>query len=90
MNSLLARTCNVALFFANDQAIFDKICLLLQSRLVLQGLVANLPLSLQDFFVLKMLSAYDMYNINSNALQYTFTMEANTMNSDQTAPMGAV
>ena len=41
-------------------------------------------------FVLKMLSAYCVCCIYSNALQNTITTEANTTNPDQTAPTGAV
>ena len=38
----------------------------------------------------EMLSACYICCINSNALQHTFTLEANIMNPDQTAPKGAV
>ena len=38
------------------------------------------------FFVIKMSSAYFICCIYSNAHQKTFTMAANTMNVDQTAP----
>ena len=38
-----------------------------------------------SFFVQKMLYAYYVCCINSNALQINFIMEANTMNLDQTA-----
>ena len=41
-------------------------------------------------FVQKMLSAYYICSIYSNALQANFIMDANTMNPDQTAPKGAV
>ena len=43
-----------------------------------------------NIFVKKILSAYYFCCVNSNALQNTFSMEANTMNPDQTAPKGAV
>ena len=46
----------------------------------------EIPLSYQDFFDLKMLSAHYVSCINLNELQNTFTMEANAMNPDQTAP----
>ena len=43
-----------------------------------------------NMFLKRMLSAYYFCCINSNALQNTFSMEANTMNPDQTALKGAV
>ena len=48
------------------------------------------PIILPIIFVLKMLSAYHLYCVYSNALQNTLTIEANIMNPDQTAPKGAV
>ena len=41
-------------------------------------------------FVLKMASAYYVCCINLNALQNTFIMEANTMNSDQKEQSGFI
>ena len=48
------------------------------------------PLLLPIFHVLKMSSAYHICCMYLNALETTFIMKANTMNSDQTAPQGAV
>ena len=42
------------------------------------------------FFVIKMLFSYSICCKDSNKLQKILTMEANTMNPDQTAPKGAV
>ena len=47
-------------------------------------------LILPVFFVLKMSSAQYICCIYLDARQNTFTMEANTMNPDQTVPKGAV
>ena len=40
-------------------------------------------------FVLKLLSAYNVCSIYSNALQDVFTLEGTAMNPDQTAPEGS-
>ena len=39
-----------------------------------------------SIFLMKLLSAYHICYIYSNANQTTFNMKANTMNPDQTAP----
>ena len=55
-----------------------------QSTVYVLNLDLNLILPL--FFILKMLSAlYNVYWIYLNALQKTFSLEANTVNSDQFA-----
>ena len=76
----LAKTVSRLFFLPN---LFDKIVLTMDMLQII------LPYS-GNIFVQKMLSAYYACCIFSNALQSNFIMEANTTNSDQTAPKGAV
>ena len=45
---------------------------------------------LANIFVLKLMPAYYVSCVYSNSHQNTFTMGENSMNTDQTAPKGAV
>ena len=72
------------------KVVLTQIVLTLAIRVVNICIFSTLILTI-FFFVLKMLFAfYVCYILYSNALKTTFIMDANSMNSDQTAPTGAV